>query len=56
MLEFKFSENGTEMDRLRREGEKQIEEKGYAKPYDEGNRAITTAVIVIDGDKREAVL
>ena len=56
VLEFKFSENGTEMDRLRREGEKQIEEKGYAKPYDEGNRAITTAVIVIDGDKREAVL
>ncbi len=56
VLEFKFSKDGTGMDGLRREGEKQIEEKGYAKPYDEENRAITTAVIVIDGEKREAVL
>ena len=56
VLEFKFSKDGTGMDGLRREGKEQIEEKGYAKPYDEENRAITTEVIVIDGEKRKAIL
>jgi hypothetical protein len=56
VLEFKFSKDGTGMDGLRREGENQIEEKGYAKPYDEENRAVTTEVIVIDGEKRKAIL
>ena len=56
VLEFKFSKDGTRMDGLRREGMDQIEEKGYAKPYDEENRAITTAVILIDGEKRMADL
>ena len=56
MLEFKYSKDGTGMDGLRQEGKDQIEERGYVKPYDEENRAITTAVIVIDGEKRRAVL
>ncbi len=56
VLEFKYSKDGTGMDGLRQEGKDQIEERGYVKPYDEENRAITTAVIVIDGEKRRAVL
>ena len=56
VLEFKFAKGGTGIKRLRQEGQKQIEEKNYAKPYDAENRAITTAVIVINGKKREAVL
>ena len=56
VLEFKFAKNGTGIKRLRQEGQKQIEKKGYAKPYDAENREITTAVIVINGKKREAVL
>ncbi len=56
VLEFKFSKDGTGMDWLRREGKNQIEDKGYAKPYDAENRAITTAVIVVDGEKRKAIL
>ena len=56
VLEFKFSKDGAGMDGLRREGKEQIEEKGYAQPYDEENRAITTAVIVVDGEKHKAVL
>ncbi len=56
VLEFKFAKGGTGIKRLRQEGQKQIEEKGYVKPYDAENRAVTTAVIVINGKKREAVL
>ncbi len=56
VLEFKFAKNGTGIKRLRQEGQKQIEKKGYAKPYDAENREITTAVVIINGKKREAVL
>ena len=56
VLEFKFAKGGTGIKRLRQEGQKQIEGKGYIKPYDAENRAVTTAVIVINGKKREAVL
>ncbi|MBQ9564661.1 MAG: AAA family ATPase [Synergistaceae bacterium] len=56
VLEFKFAKNGTGMKRLCKEGQKQIAEKGYAKPYDAENREITTAVIVINGKRREATL
>ena len=34
VLEFKFARGGTGIKRLRQEGQKQIEEKGYARPYD----------------------
>ena len=40
----------------RGEGEKQIEEKGYVKPYDAEGRAVTARVIVVDAEKHEAVL
>ena len=33
-----------------------IRAKNYDKPYDEENREVTTAAIIIDGDKRQAVL
>jgi hypothetical protein len=56
VLEFKFAKNGAGIKRLRQEGQKQIEEKGYARPYDAEDREIATAVIVINGKKREAVL
>ena len=56
MLEFKFAKNGAGIKRLRQEGQKQIEKKGYVKPYDAENREITTAVVIINGKKREAVL
>ena len=45
-----------EVVRLRDEGRKQIEEKGYAKPYDGEGRAVTSAVVVIDAKKHEAGL
>ena len=56
ILEFKYAEESSDVERKRTEGEKQIREKNYARPYEGGNRVITTAVIVIDGEKRRAVL
>ena len=56
VLEFKYAKDSFEVGNKRAEGEKQIQEKNYAKPYDAENREITTAVIVINGKKREAVL
>ena len=56
VLEFKYAEGSSEIGSKRAEGEKQIQEKNYAKPYEAENREITTAVIVINGKKREAVL
>ena len=56
VLEFKYAKDSSEIDSKRAEGEKQIQEKNYARPYDAENRAVTTAVIVVNGEKREAVL
>ena len=56
VLEFKLARSAGEVARLRGEGEKQIEEKGYAKPYDAEGRAVTARVIVVDAEKHEAVL
>ena len=56
VLEFKYAECSSEIDSKRAEGEKQIQDKNYAKSYETENRAVTTAVVVIDGEKRKAVL
>ena len=56
VLEFKLAQGAGEVARLRDEGLKQIEEKGYAKPYDGEGRAVTSAVIVVDAKMHEAGL
>ena len=56
VLEFKLARSEGEIDRLRAEGQRQIEEKGYAKPFEADQRAVTSAVVVIDAAKREATL
>ena len=56
VLEFKFSKNGTGIKRLRQQGREQIEARNYAQAYYGEPREVTTAVIIIDGKKREAVL
>ena len=55
VLEFKLARSESEVDRLRLEGRKQIEEKGYTKPYDAERRAVTAEVVIIDAEKRRAV-
>ena len=56
VLEFKLARSAGEIDGLRTEGQRQIEEKGYAKPFDADQRAVTSAVVIIDAAKREATL
>ena len=56
VLEFKLAQSAGEIDRLRAEGQRQIEEKGYAKPFDAEQRAVSTGVIVVDAARRQAVL
>ena len=51
VLEFKLARSAGEIARLRAEGRKQFEEKGYAKPHDGEGRAVTTAVIVVDAER-----
>ena len=55
VLEFKLAQSAGEVERLRAEGWSQIKEKGYAKPYDAEDCAVTTGVIVVDVKKHEAV-
>ena len=56
VLEFKLARSAGEVERLRAEGRRQIEEKGYAKPFDSEQRAVSTGVIVVDATRRQAVL
>lgn len=56
VLEFKLAQSAGEVERLRAEGQRQIEEKGYAKPFDAERCAVTTGVIVVDAARRQAVL
>ena len=56
ILEFKYAKESSEVSSKRKEGEQQIIDKNYAMPYLNENREVTTAVIVIDGERREAVL
>ncbi|WP_298781364.1 PD-(D/E)XK nuclease domain-containing protein, partial [uncultured Fretibacterium sp.] len=56
VLEFKLARSEGEIARLRAEGQRQIEEKGYAKPYDGEGRAVTSTVIVVDAKKHTALV
>ena len=56
ILEFKYAKGSSEIDSKRAEGKRQIIDKNYAKPYDTNSREVISAVVIIDGEKREAVL
>ena len=56
VLEFKLAQSAGEVERLRAEGQKQIEERGYAKPCDAENRPVTTGVVVVDAQRRQAAV
>ena len=55
VLEFKLAWSAGEAARLRDEGQRQIEEKGYAKPFDAEGRSVTAGVIVVDAEERQAI-
>jgi hypothetical protein len=55
VLEFKLAHTEEEIERLKAEGLRQIGERGYAKPYDTDQRAVSAAVVVADARKRQVV-
>lgn len=56
VLEFKFAEKSSDVDKKKDEGLKQLNEKGYALSYDAEGRKVISAVVVADDENREAVL
>jgi len=56
VLEFKFAEKSSDVDKKKDEGLKQLNEKGYAKSYDAEERKVVSAVIVADDENREALV
>ena len=56
VFEFKYAKESSDIKSKRTEGEQQIVEKNYVKQYGAEGRTVTTAVIVIDGKRREAIL
>ncbi|MBO4793884.1 MAG: AAA family ATPase, partial [Deltaproteobacteria bacterium] len=53
VLEFKLARRESEIEGLKAEGLQQIEERGYAAPYDAERRAVAAAVVVADAEKRQ---
>ena len=56
VLEFKLARGAGEIARLREEGQRQIAARGYARLYDDERRECAVGVVVIDAEKRQAVL
>ena len=54
VLEFKVAKTAGDVERLSGEGRRQILDKGYARPFDDGGRALTAAVIVVNATAHEA--
>ena len=52
VLEFKLAKNSAAVEEMRRVGEQQIRERGYADSYDGEGREVITAVLVADAETR----
>ena len=56
VLEFKFAKTSSEIEEKKSEGLKQIKDRGYGKSYDAEGRKIISAIIVVDDERRQAIL
>ena len=55
VLEFKFAEKSSDVNKKKDEGLKQINEKGYALSYDTEGRKVISAVVVADDENRKVL-
>ena len=55
VLEFKFAQKSSQVEKMRAEGMQQINERDYAKSYASDERKVITAVLVADDEKRQLV-
>ena len=56
VLEFKFAEKCSEIDKKELEGYMQITEKGYVDTYNAEGRNVISAVVVVDDEHRKAIV
>ena len=56
VLEFKFAEKSSEVEKKKAEGEKQLQDREYYKNYDVEDRKVVTAVIVANDEKHKVVI
>lgn len=56
VLEFKLARKESEINGLRCEGLKQIEESDCTAPFVNDQRPVTSAVIVVNGERHETTL
>ena len=56
VLEFKFAQNSSDVENMKRKGIEQMQDRNYVKGYDDEGRKIISAVLVADNDKREVVV
>lgn len=55
VLEFKFAEKSSDIDKKKMEGLGQIKEKGYAESYDSEGRKVISAAVVADDENRKVM-
>ena len=55
VLEFKFAETSSDIDKKKMEGLEQIKEKGYAESYDSEGRKVISAAVVADDENRKVM-
>lgn len=55
VLEFKFAETSSDIDKKKMEGLEQIQEKGYAESYDSEGRKVISAAVVADDENRKVM-
>ena len=56
VLEFKFAQNSSDVENMKRKGIEQMQDRNYVKGYDDEGRKIISAVLIADNDKREVVV
>ena len=56
VLEFKFAQNSSDVENMKRKGIEQMQDRNYFKGYDDEGRKIISAVLIADNDKREVVV
>ena len=56
MLEFKFAKTRADVDDMKRTRAEQLQERGYAKGYDDNGRKVVLAVLVADDEQRKVIL
>ncbi len=56
MLEFKFAQKSSQIEKMKAEGMQQLKDREYSKSYASGKRKVIIAVLVADDEKRQIII